>query len=243
MAVTKKERGTHTFQPLSASDLPLSVTVDALPELLITNAIESTAFDLNAGVYSVSSALTNDYILDHIQFNFSSTESRTITVTASDGTILWTAAADTSLDIVLEDIEKGYNSGDDFTIDITQTAGACTVDVLATVREGSVSLSGNPTVKVEGATGDDVTTTTIDSKVALDVNLAGGSIELSDATGAEGVVDLAIGEKALRTQNDPKQYITSVTLLQDLVLQMKKMNKHLESITGEKFLDEEIEES
>jgi hypothetical protein len=56
------------------------------------------------------------------------------------------------------------------------------------------------------------------------------------------VIDITTGDEAKVVQNDPKQHISVVVLLQDLVLQMKKMNKHLQSITGERFLDEELED-
>jgi hypothetical protein len=53
-------------------------------------------------------------------------------------------------------------------------------------------------------------------------------------------IDKADGGKAQAVQNDPKQHVTILSLLEDLVLEMKRMNKHLESITGEKFLDKEL---
>jgi len=130
------------------------VTVSGIPELVVENAITATAYALGGASYSATSAISSDYILDHIQFNFSTAESRDVTVTLSDGTILWSATGDTSLDIVLEDIDKAFNANDNFTIDVTQTGGACAMDVLAVIKKGSAALAGNTSVTLY-ATNDD----------------------------------------------------------------------------------------
>jgi hypothetical protein len=120
------------------------VSATGFPQLTVANAITTTAYNLNAAPYSTTSAITNDYIIDHIQFNFTTTESRDITVTAGDGTVIWAVTGDISSNILLEDIDKAFNANDNFTIAVTQTSGACAMDVLATIFEGTSTLGGNP---------------------------------------------------------------------------------------------------
>lgn len=120
---------------------PVEVDVVSMPVVTVTNAISSNAFNLNAAPYSQTSALTADYIINHIELNFSTTQSRDITVTLANGTVLWQDTGNTNLNIVLEDIEVACNGGENFTIAITQTAGACSIDVLATVKQGEAPLA------------------------------------------------------------------------------------------------------
>lgn len=134
------DTGTSAVGVVSDST-PLPITGSVASDLVVTNALEDTAYDLNAAAYSETTSITGDYILDHIQFNFSTTESRDITVTLSDGTILYSTTSDTSSDILLEDINKAFDANDNFTVAITQTAGACSVDVLAVIKSGDSNIA------------------------------------------------------------------------------------------------------
>lgn len=118
-------------------------SINAAAAINVSNSIVATAYDLNAAAYSVTSNEPADYLLDAIEFNFSTTEPRDITVTSSNGTILFQALADTSLDIVIEDMNRAFNANDNYTIDISQTAGACTVTLLAVVKKGSILIEDN----------------------------------------------------------------------------------------------------
>lgn len=129
-----------TLSEQEAQTVHLASIDSKLIQSIVINAINSTAFNLLSSAYSVTSALSEDYLLNHIEFNFSSTQSRDITITLANGTKLWEAIADTSQNIVLSDIDIACNGGDNFTIAITQTAGACLVDVLATVKQGDAPL-------------------------------------------------------------------------------------------------------
>ncbi len=76
--------------PIDESN-PLPVTGG----LIVTNAIDQIAFDLNASAFSEVTSISNDYIFDSIELNFSTAESKTITITSADGTILWCGSVDT----------------------------------------------------------------------------------------------------------------------------------------------------
>ena len=148
------EVDTDLLQPLTDTELrasPIEVDVMSMPQMTIVNAIESNAYNLNAAGYSQTSNIADDFILNHIELNFSTTQSRDITITLSNGTILWQDTGNTNLNIMLEDIDVACNGGDDFTIVITQTAGACSLDVLATVVQGEASLSSSGSL-IQGLT-------------------------------------------------------------------------------------------
>ena len=114
--------------------------------LSITNAIDVTAYDLNAASFSSTSSISNDYILDNIEFNFSITESKTITVPSADGTKIY-EDTNTNQHIVLSDINEAYNGGENFTITVTQFSSAGTMDCIAKIKQGSNTLTGNPGIQ------------------------------------------------------------------------------------------------
>ena len=165
-----------TAQPvLVDSDGHFQVDVLSSSGFVVTNAIDSAAFDLNAGAFSSTTSISNDYLLSRLELNFSTIESRDITITTSDGTELYKTTSDTSLDIHIDFEEAGFNSGENITVDITQTAGACLVDVILTVLEGSQTLLGNPTVIIQQntnnfKTAEDTNFVTGDSPVDVDMN-------------------------------------------------------------------------
>lgn len=121
----------------------------------VVDAISATNHNIQTAAYSATSDITQDYILDHIQFNFSTRQARDIVVTAADGTKLWEATADTSLNIVLEDIDKAFNENENFTITVSQTGSACLMTVLATILQGNPMPLGAVT-QVEAIAGDNI---------------------------------------------------------------------------------------
>jgi hypothetical protein len=101
--------------------------------LNVENAISATDFDLNAEGYSASSSISSDYVLNHIEFRFSTAAARDITVTSPTGKIIWSESGNTNLDVSLENIDQAYNGGQNFTISVTQTGDVCLLNVLAVV--------------------------------------------------------------------------------------------------------------
>lgn len=136
-------------------------TEDTLGQLVqsIDNAIDSTSFDLNAGAFSSTTNITNDYILDNIELNFSTPEIKTITITSHDGTILFGGSVDTSVDNpgrnttaknVVLGFGRAFNANENITVNVTQTSGACSLDVILKVIQGNNAIGGNPVLGAGG---------------------------------------------------------------------------------------------
>lgn len=120
---------------------------------IITNAIRTIGYDLSINPFTATTNLSNDYELDSLILNFSTNESRTITVTGPDGTILAGGTDDTSTNNVLRNntdknivikFNLPFDAGENITVDITQTSGTCIVDVILKIIEGGNVLVGNP---------------------------------------------------------------------------------------------------
>jgi len=101
---------------------------------LIAAGLTEDAHDLNAAAYNQTTAEAVDFILDSIELNFTTTEQRTITLSTSAGTTFYTRAADNSQHFVISKINKAFINGDQLTLNISQTAGACSVDVRLILR-------------------------------------------------------------------------------------------------------------
>jgi hypothetical protein len=121
--------------------------------LTVTNSIDQTAFDLNAAVFSETTNISNDYIFDSLELNFSTAEAKTITVTSADGTILWGGSIDTSSqNLGYNTTAKHFNlifnqamdGGDNITVAVTQFSSAGTMDCILKVKQGGDGLVGNP---------------------------------------------------------------------------------------------------
>lgn len=141
--------GPLTDSELRATPVPVdisggTVSVDNINALAVIEAIRSSNYDLQSAAYSQSTNITADYLLGRIELHFTTTESRDITISTETGAVLWSAAADTSLDIEIDGESKPFNADDNITIAITQTAGACVVDVLVAVEQGTATLGSNP---------------------------------------------------------------------------------------------------
>lgn len=132
-------------------------TEDTLQKVVMSvdNAISATAFNLNASQYSATTNISNDFIFDSITLNFSTTETKTITITSSDGTILWGGSVDTSADNLGYNttaqnfnllFDQAFNGGDNITVTVTQTTGACLMDCVLKTKQGSNTLTGNPSL-------------------------------------------------------------------------------------------------
>jgi hypothetical protein len=122
--------------------------------MAVTNAIDQTAYDLNAAAFSETTNIANDYDLISVELNFSTTVSRDITITSHDGTILLEDKNNIDKNFVWADINQSFKSGENITVDITQTGSACSIDVILRVQSGTNSLLGNPDVRVVDSLGN-----------------------------------------------------------------------------------------
>lgn len=120
------------------------ITATQANSLTIINAIDSATYNLYAVAFSVTTDILSDYILDNIEFNFSTAESKTITITSSDGTKIW---EDTNTDqhVFLSNIDIAFNGGENITVAVTQFSSAGTMDCILKVKQGSGGgLSADP---------------------------------------------------------------------------------------------------
>lgn len=199
--------------------------------LAVTNAIEQIAFDLNAAPFSATTNVTNDYILDSIELNFSTTESKTITVTSSDGTILY-KDTNTNQSISLVDINTGFNGGENITVAVTQFGSAGTMDCVLKVRQGTNTLLGDPSlgasaevigkVRVVDANGVEVTdpyTYAIKTITTVHAHVHAGRMFTAGYYNAS-VLNNGTVELLIQVGSDPIHLIPRVSCGGDAVLSM-----------------------
>lgn len=122
--------------------------------LAITKPINELAYDLNAAAFSETTSIADDFILDNVEINFSTTAIRAITITSADGTKLLHDPDNIEKSFVWSAVDMGFSGGENITIDITQTGAVCLADVILRVRSGSNTLVGNPDVRVVDSVGN-----------------------------------------------------------------------------------------
>ena len=117
--------------------------------MTVTNALDFTTYDLNAAAFSEATNITNDYELDNVEFNFSTAESKTITITTADGTVILNEADNTDTSFTWQpSSEMAFNGGENLTVAVTQFTAAGIMDCILKIKQGSNSLLGNPTVSI-----------------------------------------------------------------------------------------------
>jgi hypothetical protein len=127
-------------------NLATEATVSQLV-MAVTNAINETVHDLNAAAFSEVTAITKDYELDNVEFNFTTAAPRTITITTADGTLILNEEDNTDTSFVWKpDSEMAFNGGDNLTVTVTQAGSACLMDCILKIKSGTNTLSGNPSV-------------------------------------------------------------------------------------------------
>ncbi|MCK5019598.1 MAG: hypothetical protein KAS32_21245, partial [Candidatus Peribacteraceae bacterium] len=115
--------------------------ITGVPKFTVENALTSTGFDLNAAPYSQTTNITEDYLLNNLRLEFTTTESKTITVTSANGTKLWERTT-TALDVSVP-FDNAMDATDEVTVAVTQTAGACSMDLTLTIKKGDVTVGDN----------------------------------------------------------------------------------------------------
>jgi len=117
------------------------IPTDDVNKLSIDNAIDVTGFDLLAAPFSQTTNISNDYIFDNVELNFSTTESKTIIVSSPTGIIYQDTNTNKN---VLVPLDLGYNGSNNLTVAVTQFSSPGTMDCVLKVRQGSTALGGNP---------------------------------------------------------------------------------------------------
>ena len=108
--------------------------IDPARHLDVNKAISALTQDLAASAYSATTDHENDYRFSGFFVKFSSTQSRTITISITDGTVsipIWTKASDASTSRVFVPDKSWELPADwELKVEITKTAGACLADIL-----------------------------------------------------------------------------------------------------------------
>lgn len=156
--------------------------------MAVTNAINETSFDLNAAAFNAVTNISNDYELDNVEFNFSTSESKTITITSADGTVLLNEADNIDTSFVWQpSSEMAFNGGEQLTVDVTQFTSPGTMDCILKTKSGTNSLLGDPDVRVVDSSGN-VYEDAIPSKCMPTIEIdhffthAGATFSCSDTT-------------------------------------------------------------
>lgn len=122
--------------------------------MAVTNVLTATTFNLNSAAYSATTSVTSDAIISAINFSFSTNQSKTITITSSNGTVLVNEKTTATSFSPVRLVGMGLDATKNLTIAVTQTTGACTMTLEVLVESGSNTLVGNPTV-IQGTAGTD----------------------------------------------------------------------------------------
>lgn len=120
-----------------------SITVNS-NQLSIQTIISDVNQNIASAPYSNTVVISQDTLLKSLSLIFTTTQSRDVEVSLSNGTILVTLTGDTSLTLDIDFEEYAIDSGTSLTVDISQTGGACLVDVILTTIIGTSNLGGNP---------------------------------------------------------------------------------------------------
>lgn len=131
--------------PVDASGVSSSGSSSAAG-LTIETALSATAYDLNSASYSGVTSVSDDYLLSQLLIKFSTASSRDITVTAANGTVLYSTTGNSDSSIAYDFNDIGFNGGDNVTVAITQTAGACTATLSLTIKRGTSTLLADPVI-------------------------------------------------------------------------------------------------
>lgn len=232
--------------------------VNAAGSMIITNALNFLAFDLNAAAFSKTTDVSNDFVLDSVLLNFSTTESKTITITGADGTILLGGTLDTSSKNKLRNTTvqnfnlgfgTGFDGGDNITVAVTQFSSAGTMDCILKVRQGDATgLTGAP---VLGA-GDEIIgrVKVTDGTDVLDVVGDGDSAVVENAEGVTTTKLLPIAGfgnegkvRFVRVLDNGRMHVENLeqrSLLQQILLELRLIRTHQESITDEEIKETDI---
>ncbi len=123
--------------------------------MAVTNAIDETTYDLNAAAFNAVTNISNDYELDNVEFNFTTSESKTITITSADGTVILNESDNTDTSFIWQpSSEMAFNGGEQLTVDVTQFVSPGAMDCILKTKSGTNSLLGNPDVRVVDSLGN-----------------------------------------------------------------------------------------
>jgi hypothetical protein len=120
-----------------------TIDVGNLQQLAVVEIIDDAAHDLQAAPYAGSGPVANDALLGTLVLAFSTRAPRGITV-AVNGVTAWSRQDDRSLEVEINFTDRPVDAGSTVTVNLTQAADPCIVDVTLNVLIGQAALGGNP---------------------------------------------------------------------------------------------------
>ena len=113
----------------------------------VENALSASVYNLNAAPYSTTTSIANDYEIDSIVFYFTTTENKTITIKQGNFQLYTSTGTAQQIQLKKADIGQYFNADDNIDVDVTQTSGACLMDLKMKIVKGSNALAGNPAIE------------------------------------------------------------------------------------------------
>lgn len=152
--------------------------------LSVENAINVQNYDLFTAPLSATSNIANDYILESIDFTFSTEELKTITISTSNNQILWGGALEktpynlgynTKAKSISLVFDQSFKANDNIRIDISQTSNSCLANCIVKIKRGSDILVGGAVL----GSGNSVIGTTFDFNLEVSKGNITGHSEFS----------------------------------------------------------------
>lgn len=128
---------------------PVSVTsgtinVANLQQLSVQTILSEDNYQLSASAFSDSAAFSTDSLLDSLFLRFSTPLTRSISLTHSDGTVIWQSLANQNLNVNIDFEDLAIDAGSNIFLAVTATSASCLMDVTLTSKIGTAALGGNP---------------------------------------------------------------------------------------------------
>lgn len=146
----KLAAGTNTIGSVNQGTSPWTVdgtvAVSNMPQLTVETKLAVDNYDLNSALYTVTIPFVSDALLSSLEMRFSTTESRTISISLNDGTILFSEVGNTLFLLGIDFEDYAIDSGTVLTITVSQTSGACLLDVTLTSKTATTSLGDAPVI-------------------------------------------------------------------------------------------------
>jgi len=153
-----------------------SIVVSNLQQFSVNTPISITNYDLAAASYTSTYAFTADALLEQLDLRFSTTQSRTITISLSTGETLF-SETNSNLRLQIDFQSLAIDLGTSITLTVSQTGGACILNGDLTIMAGTLALGGNP---VLGAGSNLIGSVTLDASPSHATQDVFGRLRVSD---------------------------------------------------------------
>lgn len=146
-----------------------------------TYPINVSAYDLSSAAYSGDTAITGDYMLNRAEMYFTSTEAREILFKTNNNVELFYESGNTSRHISIDFENLIFDSGNQITAYVSQTAGACNMDLVLAVQQ-TILNTGNQYVMLGETPSGSNAPILLDSSHNLKVVLESSNIAIGGGT-------------------------------------------------------------